>query len=73
MKNRVQEYRWKRGWSVQQLARISKVNRSTIVRLEDGSTKSPSLDVAFALADALKAERKRLLFLLFLSTWDSSR
>ena len=61
MKNRVQEYRWKRGWSVQQLARISKVNRSTIVRLEDGSTKSPSLDVAFALADALKVD-ERILF-----------
>lgn len=61
MKNRVQEYRWKRGWSVQQLARISKVNRSTIVRLEDGSTKSPPLDVAFALADALKVD-VRILF-----------
>ena len=41
--------------------RISKVNRSTIVRLEDGSTKSPSLDVAFALADALKVD-VRILF-----------
>lgn len=35
MKNRIQEMRWERNWSQEQLARISKLSRFTINRLEN--------------------------------------
>ena len=35
MKNRIQEMRWERNWSQEQLARIAKVSRFTINRIEN--------------------------------------
>ena len=61
MKNRVQEYRWKKGWSEKMLARKAGVSRSTICQLENGKNKNPSVDIAFRVADALEVD-VRILF-----------
>lgn len=50
-KNKVQEYRWKRGWSQEQLARKSGVPRSTIHAVENG-IRVPSVHIALKLAAA---------------------
>lgn len=52
MKNRVQELRWKKGWSQLQLARISGVAQSTICAIENQEC-VPNLHTAFKLAQAL--------------------
>lgn len=51
-KNRVQEFRWKRGWSQEQLSRESGVPRSTIHAVENG-VRVPSVHIALKLAAAL--------------------
>lgn len=62
MKNRVQFYRWEKGWSIEQLARHAKIDKSTICRVENGKIESPSVDIAFALADALGVDVRELFF-----------
>lgn len=62
MKNRVQDYRWKRGWSEAQLAREAGVDRSIICKIENGKTRHPSLEVAFKIADALEVDVRELFY-----------
>lgn len=62
MKNRVQSYRWKRGWSEAQLAKYAEVDRSVICKLENGKTKNPSIKVAFKIADALGVDVRELFY-----------
>lgn len=50
--NNLQELRWKKKWSQEQLARISNVPRSTIHAIEN-ETRIPSVLVALKLANAL--------------------
>lgn len=56
MENRLQELRWIKGWSQQQLSDRSKVSKSTIGGLENGKIKHPSLETAYRLAKALKVD-----------------
>ena len=56
MENRLQELRWKKGWSQQQLAQKYKVARSTIVWIENGKIKNPTLETVYRLSMALNAD-----------------
>ncbi len=60
MKNKVQKYRWDKGWTESQLSRKSGVSKSTINNLENGKTTNPSTEVAFRLADALGVDVREL-------------
>lgn len=52
MKIHLQEFRWKRDYSIEQLARLSGVSSSQISRIENGLT-TPTVDVMCRLAKAL--------------------
>lgn len=62
MKNKVQEYRWKKGWSETQLARRAGVSRSTICHLENGRDQNPTVEAAFRIADALGVDVRELFY-----------
>lgn len=62
MKNRLQQLRWERDWSEEQLARKSGVSKGTICRLENANDVNPRIDVAFRLADALGVDVRELFF-----------
>jgi len=49
MKNRLEEFRNKRGWTQQELADQVEVSRQTIISLENGRY-NPSILLAFRLA-----------------------
>ena len=49
MKNRLEEYRSKNGWTQQELADRVEVSRQTIISLESGRY-NPSILLAFRLA-----------------------
>lgn len=49
MKNRLEEFRNKRGWTQQELADQVEVSRQTIISLESGRY-NPSILLAFRLA-----------------------
>ena len=53
MKNRLQELRWSKDWSQEQLSRRSGVSRKNIDNIENGVTQSPSVYTALRLAKAL--------------------
>lgn len=53
MKNHLQEVRWKKGWSQQQLSNYSGVSISTISKIENGETKNPAIDIAYKLCKSL--------------------
>ncbi len=50
----LRHYRWKRGFSQLELARLSGVQQSTISRIEQGRTGWPNLWAAYRLACALR-------------------
>lgn len=54
MRNRIQLFRWKKGWSQQQLANKSGVSKSVISSLENQRTLHPTIDVAYKLSKALE-------------------
>ena len=53
MKYRLQELRWNKDWSQEQLSRRSGVSRKNIDNIENGVTQSPSVYTALRLAKAL--------------------
>ena len=62
MENNIQYYRWKKGWSQEQLAKKSGVSRSTICKLENQQIRNPALEMAFKLADALEVDVRKLFY-----------
>lgn len=62
MRHRLQELRWRRGWSEGQLEQASGVSRSTICRMENKKDVNPTIDIAFKLADALEVDVRELFF-----------
>lgn len=62
MKNRVQEIRWKKGWSQQQLANRSGVRKSTISALENQKIQHPSFEIVHQLAKALGVDASELFY-----------
>ncbi len=53
MNNRLQELRWEKDWSQEQLSRLSGVSRTTISAIESGITTNPSVETALLLSKAL--------------------
>lgn len=53
MRNRLQELRWEKDWSQEQLSRRSGVSRKNISNIENGVTQDPSVYTALKLAKAL--------------------
>lgn len=53
MKNNLQELRWEKDWSQEQLARKSGVSRSLISAIENHTEMNPSVATALRLAHAL--------------------
>lgn len=53
MNNRLQELRWEKDWSQEQLSRLSGVSRTTISAIESGTTTNPSVETALLLSKAL--------------------
>ncbi|MFA5098725.1 MAG: helix-turn-helix transcriptional regulator [Candidatus Paceibacterota bacterium] len=62
MKNRIKEYRQKKGMTQEELARKAGVRRETIVFLEQGKY-NPSLKLALIIAKELKASIDELFSL----------
>ncbi|MCI5919812.1 MAG: helix-turn-helix domain-containing protein [Roseburia sp.] len=62
MNNRLQEIRWKKGWSLERLARESSVSKTTICTIENKTNLNPSVEVAFKLADALEVDVRELFY-----------
>ena len=68
MKHKLQQLRWEKNWSEEQLARKSGVSKSTICRLENSENVNPTIDVAFRLADALQVD-VRVILLVIYGSW----
>lgn len=62
MKHRLQEMRWQRGWSEEQLAKAAGVSKSTICRIENKKDVNLTIDIAFKLADALEVDVRELFY-----------
>lgn len=62
MKNRLQDLRWKKGWSEEQLSRESGVSRSTICYLENNENVNPKVESAFKLAQALEVSVEEIFY-----------
>lgn len=56
----VQRYRAERGWSQEELAERSGVNRVTVSRIETGTASNIRKSTLTALASALGVDRKEL-------------
>ena len=61
MKNQIKEFRLKLGLTQEELARLSKVRRETIVFLEQGKY-NPSLQLAYDVSVILKTSIDKLFF-----------
>ena len=59
MKNQIKEFRLKLGLTQEELARLSKVRRETIVFLEQGKY-NPSLQLAYDISVILKTRIDKL-------------
>jgi putative transcriptional regulator len=59
MKNKLEEYRTKNGWTQQELANRAEVSRQTIISLEGGRY-NPSIQLAFRLASLFKLQIEEL-------------
>lgn len=60
MQVRLQEYRWKRDYSIEQLARLSGVSSSQISRIENGVS-IPTVEIMCRLARALNCKLSDLV------------
>lgn len=63
MRNRLQELRWEKDWSQEQLSRRSGVTRKTIDHIENGVTQAPSVYTALLLAKALSVKVEDIFIL----------
>lgn len=62
MKNRLQEIRWKKDWSLTQLSKKSGVPKPTITLIENGMTKDPRISTALRLAHALNVDVEEIFY-----------
>lgn len=53
VKNNLQQLRWDKNWSQQQLALFSNVDRSLIGKIENSERPNPSIETALLLSRAL--------------------
>lgn len=54
MKNNLQQLRWEKNWSQQQLSLYSGVRKNLIGKIENGNVETPTVRTALLLAQALK-------------------
>lgn len=47
----IKKYREKNGWSQEQLAREAGITYSTIIKIESGANKNPTIDTLRKIAD----------------------
>jgi len=50
--NNLQKLRAEKGYSLEKVARLADVSLSTIVKIEDGTNKNPTIDTIFKIAKA---------------------
>lgn len=62
MQFRIKELRERKGYSQEELAKLSGVSRNLIARLETGELTSTSTNTLFKLAKALNVKVERLFF-----------
>lgn len=62
MKNRVREFRERRGMSITKLAQRAKTSRQTIYAIEKGERKNISGQLMFRIADALEVDEREIFF-----------
>lgn len=63
MKNKLKEVRTDVGMSISELARRANTSRQTIHAIENGTRKSISGLLMFAIADALKRDERDIFFI----------
>jgi len=57
----IKKYRLKRGYSQEKLSRLADVSYNTLIKIESGAIKNPTVDTAYKLARALKTTIDRLV------------
>lgn len=62
MKNRLQEIRWKKDWSLTQLSKKSGVPKPTITLIENNNTDNPRIGTCIRLAHALNVEVEEIFY-----------
>lgn len=62
MKNKVKEYRERKGWSQEKLAEKSSVSRNTISALETGKSVNVTYDIMIKLSEALEKAVSTIFF-----------
>lgn len=62
MKNRLQEIRWEKDWSLTQLSKKSGVPKPTITLIENGNTDNPRIGTCIRLAHALGVEVEEIFY-----------
>lgn len=60
MENKLKQIRKDVGMSIAELARRSNTSRNTIYNIEKGITKDISVNLAFAIADALNRNEREI-------------
>jgi DNA-binding XRE family transcriptional regulator len=60
MENKVREIREDIGMNISELARRANTSRNTIYNIEKGITKDVSINLAYAIADALKRNEREI-------------
>lgn len=62
MKNRLQEIRWKKDWSLTQLSKKSGVPKPTITLIENNNTDNPRIGTCIRLAHALSVDVEEIFY-----------
>lgn len=60
MENKLKQIRQDVGMSISELARRANTSRNTIYNIENGTTKDVSVNLVFAIADALKRNEREI-------------
>lgn len=63
MKNRLQEIRWEKDWSLTKLSKKSGVPKPTITLIENGNTNNPRIGTCIRLAHALGVEVEEIHYM----------
>lgn len=58
---KLKEYRKKKGWSQDKLAKLADVTHTTLVKIESGVNKNPTIQTLTKLADALEVSIDELV------------
>lgn len=62
MKNRLQEIRWEKDWSLTKLSQKSGVPKPTITLIENNNTDNPRIGTCIRLAHALNVDVEEIFY-----------